>query len=266
MIANTPDVLKKIVSRKHEEILAARSNISLETLKEQVKSAPPVRGFVNCIKNKINMGSAAVIAEIKKASPSKGVLREDFDPISIAKSYEAGGATCLSVLTDIDFFQGSTEYLIQARANCQLPVLRKDFMVDVYQVYEARAMGADCILLIAACLTDEKMHELSTLAQELEMDVLVEVHDGDELQRALKLSLPMVGINNRNLRTFDTTLQTTLDLLEQMTDGRIVVTESGILNRNDVRLMRENNINAFLVGEAFMRSEDPGQRLSELFS
>jgi len=266
MTANTPDVLKKIVSRKQEEILAARSNIPLETLKQRVKSASPVRGFVNCIKNKINTGNAAVIAEIKKASPSKGILREDFDPVSIAKSYEAGGACCLSVLTDVDFFQGSTEYLIQARDNCQLPVLRKDFMVDAYQVYEARVMGADCILLIVACLTDEKMHELSVLAQELEMDVLIEVHDADELQRALKLPLPMVGINNRNLRTFDTTLQTTLDLLEQMTDDRIVVTESGILKPNDVKLMRENNINAFLVGEAFMRSEDPGLRLSELFS
>ena len=265
MITDAPDILKKIILRKHEEITAARNNISLDEIKQQLEIALPVRGFVGSIKAKISHGEAAVIAEIKKASPSKGVLRENFDPVTIAKSYEAGGACCLSVLTDVDFFQGSVEYLIQARNSCEIPVLRKDFMVDPYQVYEARAMGADCILLIVACLTDAKMNELSELAQELGMDVLVEVHDAEELQRALKLSLPMVGINNRNLRTFDTTLQTTLDLLEKITDDRIVVTESGILQPEDVKLMRDNNVNAFLVGEAFMRSDDPGQRLSELF-
>jgi len=266
MTTNTPDILKKIILRKQEEIELARNKIPLDEIKQRAETASPVRGFVRCIQDTIDQGKAAVIAEIKKASPSKGILRENFDPVAIAKSYEAGGASCLSILTDIDFFQGSIEYLIQARNNCTLPVLRKDFMIDPYQVYEARAMGADCILLIVACLTDAQMLTLSELAQALNMDVLVEVHDAEELQRALKLSLPMVGINNRNLRTFDTTLQTTLDLLKQISDDRIVVTESGILNSEDVKLMRDHNVNAFLVGEAFMRSDDPGERLSELFS
>ncbi|NOY67495.1 MAG: indole-3-glycerol phosphate synthase TrpC [Gammaproteobacteria bacterium] len=266
MTAQTPDILKKIILRKQEEITAARNLVSFDELKHQLETASPVRGFVDSIKKRISRNEAAVIAEIKKASPSKGVFRDDFDPVAIAKSYEVGGACCLSVLTDVDFFQGSTEYLVQARSNCQIPVLRKDFIVDPYQVYEARVMGADCILLIVACLTDEKMLILSDLAQELGMDVLVEAHDAFELKRALKLSLPMVGINNRNLRTFETTLQTTLDLLEQVTDDCIVVTESGILNSDDVKLMRDHNVNAFLVGEAFMRSDDPGMRLSELFT
>jgi len=265
MADNTPDILKKIIQRKQQEIAEARSLVSDQQIIELAQTAPPVRGFVESMKKRISAGEPAVIAEIKKASPSKGVLREDFDPAAIAASYESGGACCLSVLTDVDFFQGSTAYLKQARQHCQLPVLRKDFMIDVYQVYEARTMGADCILLIVACLEDEQMQQLSDLAQELDMDVLVEVHDADELQRALKLSLPMVGINNRNLRTFETSLQTTLDLIRQIPDQRIVVTESGILHTADVALMREHHVNAFLVGEAFMRSDDPGQRLSELF-
>lgn len=262
---NTPDILKKIIRRKHEEIQEASSRVSLDELKEQIKTAPAVRGFVDQMKDKIAAGLPAVIAEIKKASPSKGVLREDFHPAEIAKSYERGGAACLSVLTDVDFFQGSPEYLKQARAACNLPVIRKDFIVDPYQVYEARAMGADCILLIVAALEDEQMRELSDLAQELAMDVLVEVHDAEELERALKLPLPLIGINNRNLRTFETTLDTTLQLLNRIPDDRIVVTESGILKRKDVALMREHQVNAFLVGEAFMRSDDPGARLAELF-
>jgi len=262
---NTPDILKKIIQRKHEEIELARDKIPLDEIKQLSGAASPVRGFVESLNRNIADGKAAVIAEIKKASPSKGILRENFDPAGIAKSYQQGGASCLSVLTDVDFFQGATEYLVQARNSCSLPVLRKDFMVDPYQVYEARAMGADCILLIVACLNDTQMQTLSELAQSLNMDVLVEVHDAEELQRALKLPLPMVGINNRNLRTFDTSLQTTLDLLEQISDERLVVTESGILQPADVKLMRDHNVNAFLVGEAFMRSDDPGARLSELF-
>jgi indole-3-glycerol phosphate synthase len=239
--------------------------VSDDDIKHLASTAPALRGFVESIKKRIAAGDPAVIAEIKKASPSKGVLREHFDPAAIAVSYEKGGACCLSVLTDVDFFQGSEAYLRQARAHCSLPVLRKDFMIDAYQVYEARAMGADCILLIVACLTDGQMAILTELAQQLGMDVLVEVHDADELQRALQLPLPMVGINNRNLRTFETSLQTTLDLIRQIKDERIVVTESGILQAQDVRLMREHHVNAFLVGEAFMLSDDPGLRLSELF-
>ncbi len=265
MTDNTPDILKKIIHRKWEEIAEAQLLVPEQQLVDLVETAPSVRGFVDSMKKRINAGEPAVIAEIKKASPSKGVLREDFDPAAIAASYENGGACCLSVLTDADFFQGSVAYLKQARQHCQLPVLRKDFMIDAYQVYEARVMGADCILLIVACLEDEQMQQLSDLAQQLGMDVLVEVHDAEELQRALRLPLPMVGINNRNLRTFETSLQTTLDLIKQIPDQRLVVTESGILAAADVALMRENHVHAFLVGEAFMRSDDPGQRLSELF-
>lgn len=265
MADNTPDILKKIIQRKQQEIAEARALVSDQQIIELAQTAPALRGFVESMKKRIHAGEPAVIAEIKKASPSKGVLRENFDPAAIAASYESGGACCLSVLTDVDFFQGSAAYLKQARQHCQLPVLRKDFMIDIYQVYEARAMGADCILLIVACLEDELMQQLSNLAQELGMDVLVEVHDAEELQRALKLPLPMVGINNRNLRTFETSLQTTLDLIRQIPDQRIVVTESGILQTADVALMRAHHVNAFLVGEAFMRSDDPGQRLSELF-
>lgn len=265
MSDNTPDILKKIIHRKHEEIAEARQRISDSEIRQRAQSASPVRGFVDSIQRRIAAGDPAVIAEIKKASPSKGILREQFDPAAIAESYQKGGACCLSVLTDVDFFQGSIAYLQQARAQCRLPVLRKDFMVDDYQVYEARAMGADCILLIVSCLTDEQMQTLSHLAQDLGMDVLVEVHDAAELDRAMTLPLPMVGINNRNLRSFETSLQTTLDLIARIDDDRIVVTESGILQPQDVVLMRQHDVNAFLVGEAFMRSDDPGLRLAELF-
>jgi indole-3-glycerol phosphate synthase len=265
-MSGTPDILKKIVDRKLEEIADRVSKISLEEVKEKAKAASVPRGFVDSIKNKIASGKAGVIAEIKKASPSKGVMRENFDPVQIAKSYEKGGAACLSVLTDIDFFQGSDEYLQKARACCSLPVIRKDFIVDPYQVYEARAINADCILLIVACLTDDQLKQLSDLATGLGMDVLVEVHDEQELQRSLKLNLPLVGINNRNLRTFETSLGTTIELLKQIPDDRIVVTESGIHTPEDVKLMRDNNVNAFLVGEAFMRADEPGEKLAELFS
>jgi len=262
---NTPDILNKIIDRKREEIADAQSKVSLSDVMAQADAADPVRGFVASMQRRISAGDPAVIAEIKKASPSKGILRENFNPAEIAVSYENGGASCLSILTDVDFFQGCTEYLQQARASCSLPVIRKDFIIDPYQVYEARAMSADCILLIVACLEDGQMNELAALATELGMDVLVEVHDGDELERAMRLSLPMIGINNRNLRTFETSLQTTLDLMKRIDDGRLIVTESGILTPDDVRLMRDNDVNAFLVGEAFMRSDEPGTRLAELF-
>lgn len=263
---DTPDILKKIIHRKAEEIAARKQAVSLEVLHERIQAAPPVRGFVEAIRSKLTAGQAAVIAEVKKASPSKGVIRTDFRPADIARSYEQGGASCLSVLTDVDFFQGSDEYLQQARAACSLPVLRKDFIIDPYQVYEARAIGADCILLIAACLSSAQMQELSTLAVELGMDVLVEVHDAEELARTLPLNLPLVGINNRNLRTFETRLDTTLELLLHIPEGRIVVTESGIHTQQDVALMREHGVHTFLVGEAFMRADEPGAKLAELFS
>jgi indole-3-glycerol phosphate synthase len=220
---------------------------------------------VGAIEHKIQQGQAAVIAEIKKASPSKGVLRADFIPADIAQSYAEHGAACLSVLTDAQFFQGSVDYLKQARASCDLPVLRKDFMVDAYQVYEARAMGADCILLIAACLDDAQMKDLEAIARGLDMAVLVEVHDAEELNRALKLKTPLVGINNRNLRTFEVSLDTTLGMLKDVPSGRILVTESGILTPQDVQKMRDAKVNSFLVGEAFMRAPDPGQALADLF-
>ena len=266
MHEDTPDILKKIIQRKEQEIQERQAECSLDELKQQLASAPPVRGFVAALRAKIDAGEAAVIAEVKKASPSKGVMRENFQPAEIARSYEQGGAACLSVLTDIDFFQGSEEYLQQARQACSLPVLRKDFIIDPYQVYEARAIGADCILLIVSCLSDEQMHELSGLAQKLGMDVLVEVHDDIELYRAAQLKLPLMGINNRNLRTFETHIETTLDLLGDIPDGQIVVTESGIHTAEDVGLMRAHGVNAFLVGEAFMRAADPGEKLAELFA
>jgi len=264
-MSNTPDILKRILSRKVEEIVARSEQTHIDVLRERAQAASPVRPFVGAIEDKIRQGEAAVIAEIKKASPSKGVLREHFVPAEIACSYEQHGAACLSVLTDRDFFQGGEEYLIQARAACQLAVIRKDFIIDPYQVVEARAIGADCILLIVAALEDAQMEELMRLAHELGMDVLVEVHDAEELQRALCLETRLIGINNRNLRTFDTSLNTTLDLLEQVSDDRIVVTESGILKPEDVQLMRQHNVNAFLVGEAFMRADDPGAELAKLF-
>ena len=262
---NTPDILKKIIKRKEEEVAERLNNVSLEQVKQAVKDASPVRGFVDAIKAKIDSGKAAVISEIKKASPSKGVMRENFVPAEIAASYEKGGACCLSVLTDVDFFQGSDEYLKQARAACSLPVLRKEFIIDPYQVYEARAMAADCILLIVACLTDKQLQSLTSLATELSLDVLVEVHDADELKRALKLDLPLIGINNRNLRTFETSLDTTLTLLNTIPKDKIVVTESGIHTPEDIALMQKNNVNAFLVGEAFMVADEPGEKLAELF-
>ena len=265
-MSDTPDILKKIVARKLEEIDERSANISLDQLKAQLDNADAPRGFVQSLKDKIAAGQSGVIAEIKKASPSKGVLREHFVPAEIAKSYADHGAACLSVLTDVDFFQGGDAYLKQARAACSLPVIRKDFIVDPYQVYEARAMSADCILLIMACLTDRQLADLNALAMKLGMDVLIEVHDAEELERALKVPNPMIGINNRNLRTFDVSLQTTLDLLASISDDRLVVTESGIHAPEDVALMREHNVNAFLVGEAFMRADQPGEKLAALFA
>jgi indole-3-glycerol phosphate synthase len=260
------DILKKIVDVKRQEVAAALKRKSLEAMRADAESRVLTRDFVGALRNKIAAGQAAVIAEVKKASPSKGVLREDFIPADIAQSYAEHGAACLSVLTDKDFFQGSVDYLKQARASCDLPVLRKDFMVDAYQVYEARAMGADCILLIAACLDDAHMSELEAIARSLDMAVLVEVHDAEELQRALKLKTPLVGINNRNLRTFEVSLDTTLGMLKDVPADRLLITESGILNRADVQKMRDANVHAFLVGEAFMRAPDPGAALAELFA
>jgi len=262
---DTPDILKKIVQRKREEIAERAERLPLTTLAERLAGASPTRGFVRALERKIAQGEAGIIAEIKKASPSQGVIRPDFRPAEIAQSYAAAGAACLSVLTDMDFFQGADEYLQQARAACELPVIRKDFIVDPYQVYEARVLGADCILLIAACLDDDTLRTLSELAHRLGMDVLTEVHDEVELTRALRVEGRLIGINNRNLRTFEVSLQTTLDLLERIPPGRLVVTESGIHTPADVRLMREQGVKAFLVGEAFMRAPDPGQRLRELF-
>ena len=259
------DILKKILHRKVEEVLARSSSVPLRELMILAQSAPAPRGFVAAIEKKLAEGSAAVIAEVKKASPSKGLLREDFHPAEIAASYEKGGAACLSVLTDADFFQGHETYLKQARGACGLPLIRKDFIVDPYQVYEARVMGADAILLIVAALGDTMLLELSQLATHLEMDVLVEVHDSHELARALKLPMKLIGINNRDLRTFETRLTTTTELLPQIPRDRIVVTESGIHTPADVQFMRSHNINAFLVGEAFMRAPEPGEALKSLF-
>jgi len=260
-----PDILKKILHRKVEEVIERSAKLNKRDLMSLAEVASAPRGFVAAIERKLAEGKSAVIAEIKKASPSKGLLREDFHPAEIAASYEKGGAACLSVLTDADFFQGHEEYLKQARAACTLPVIRKDFIIDPYQVYEARAIGADCILLIVAALGDAMLLELSELARHLGMDVLVEVHDAHELERALKLPLKLIGINNRNLRTFETKLTTTTDLLQQISRDRIVVTESGIHSTADVRFMRNHGVNAFLVGEAFMRAPEPGEALKELF-
>ena len=259
------DILQRIVAVKQEEVQQARRVRSLADLHSDVAQAPPVRGFAAALQAKVAAGQPAVIAEVKKASPSKGVLRGHFLPADIARSYEAGGAACLSVLTDVQFFQGSTAYLQQARAACSLPVLRKDFIIDPYQVVEARAMGADCILLIAACLDDAQMAELEACALELGLDVLVEVHDAAELERALRLKTPLVGVNNRNLRTFEVSLDTTLELRDRIPAGRLLVTESGILGREDVRRMRAAGVHAFLVGEAFMRAPEPGVALQGLF-
>lgn len=265
-MANIPDILNKIIARKREEVTARSANVPLSRLREQLTMADAPRGFAAAIETRIAAGQAGVIAEIKKASPSKGVLRADFHPADIAASYAAHGAACLSVLTDVDFFQGSDAYLRQARAACALPVIRKDFMVDPYQVYEARAMSADCILLIVACLDDGQLRDLNDLAHELGMDVLIEVHDAEELERALRVENPLLGINNRNLRTFDVSLNVTLELLSQIPADRRVVTESGIHGPADVRLMRDHAVHAFLVGEAFMRADNPGAKLAELFA
>ena len=259
------DVLERIVAVKREEIAAARARRGLASLREEAEARPDVRGFGAALKAKIAAGHPAVIAEVKKASPSKGVLREHFVPAEIAASYERGGAACLSVLTDERFFQGAAAFLEQSRAACALPVLRKDFMVDAYQVFEARAMGADAILLIAACLGDTQMADLEAQAMALSLDVLVEVHDGAELDRALRLKTPLLGINNRNLRTFEVTLDTTLTLRAEVPADRVLVTESGILTAADVQRMRGAGVEAFLVGEAFMRAADPGAALAQLF-
>ena len=265
------DILKRILATKFDEVAKASSQVAMHVLRSdaeaslQENSLKP-RGFAANIEKKIADGHAGVITEIKKASPSKGVFREDFNPAEIASSYEKNGAACLSVLTDKDYFQGSARYLREARQACTIPVLRKDFLVDPYQVYEARAMGADAILLIAAALDDAQMKDFESIAHELNMDVLVEVHDAYELERALKLNTPLLGINNRNLRTFEVSLETTLSLLKDIPKEKRVVTESGILTKEDVALMRAAQVHAFLVGEAFMRSADPGVALSELFS
>jgi len=261
----TPDILKKILRRKAEEVSARAQHTSLRELSRRIESLPPTRGFVTAIDNALHKGNPAVIAEIKKASPSKGVIRENFEPAAIAASYARGGATCLSVLTDVDFFQGADVYLQQAREACPLPVLRKDFVVDAYQIYEARTIGADCILLIVAALGDAALVEFSQLADHLGLDVLVEVHDADEMERALALDVRLLGINNRNLKTFETSLQTTLDLLPKIPTDKIVVTESAIHTVDDVATMRQHQVNAFLVGEAFMRADDPGSKLAALF-
>ncbi|WP_405119951.1 indole-3-glycerol phosphate synthase TrpC [Pseudomonas leptonychotis] len=261
-----PTVLEKILARKAEEVAARRAILSLADVEKQARNADPVRGFAQALLAQAKRKQPAVIAEIKKASPSKGVLREHFVPAEIARAYETGGATCLSVLTDIDFFQGADSYLQEARAACALPVIRKDFMIDPYQIVEARALGADCVLLIVSALDDVQLAELAATAKAFELDVLVEVHDGDELERALKtLDTPLVGINNRSLHSFEVSLETTLDLLPRIPRDRLVVTESGILNRADVELMEISEVYAFLVGEAFMRADNPGAELERLF-
>ncbi|MBC7376641.1 MAG: indole-3-glycerol phosphate synthase TrpC [Burkholderiaceae bacterium] len=259
------DILNKIIEVKREEIAAALSRKSLAAMRADAESRVLTRDFLGAMRAKIASGKPAVIAEIKKASPSKGVLRENFIPADIAQTYAEFGAACLSVLTDRQFFQGEPDFLKQARASCDLPVLRKDFMIEPYQIYESRVMGADCVLLIAACLDDSRMAELEAIARSLDMAVLVEVHDAAELERALKLRTPLVGINNRNLQTFEVSLDTTLGLLAGVPADRLLVTESGILNREDVQRMRDAKVQAFLVGEAFMRAEDPGKALAALF-
>lgn len=264
-MSETPTILKKIIARKQQEIAERKTSSSLQDLLALAKQQSPVRGFVRSIEDALAAKKSAVIAEIKKASPSKGVIRENFDPVAIAKSYAAGGAVCLSVLTDVDFFQGDDAYLQSARAAVDLPVLRKDFVVDSYQVTEARAIGADCILLIVAALDKSLLHDLNAQALEMGLDVLVEVHNAEELELALALPNKLVGINNRNLHTFEVTLDTTFSLLGSIPKDKIVVTESGILACTDVSRMRDSGVNAFLVGESFMRAEDPGVKLAEFF-
>ena len=260
-----PDILRTILRHKAQEIGARARDLPLRSLADRAQHAPSPRGFAASLARRVDAGQPAVIAEIKKASPSKGLLRDPFDPGAIARSYELGGAACLSVLTDEAFFQGSDQALVQARAACSLPVLRKDFTIDPYQVYEARVLGADCILLIVAALGDAQLNELAGLAQHLDLDVLVEIHDAAELERVAHMHGTLLGINNRDLRTFNTTLDTTAALLEQVPRGRMVVTESGIHTREDVAFMRTRGVHAFLVGEAFMRAPEPGEKLRELF-
>lgn len=266
MMTEIRDTLRRILDRKVEEVADRRKHLPLEVLKDRIGAAGAPRGFLHALHTRIGAGQAAVIAEIKKASPSKGVLRENFEPAEIARSYQAGGAACLSVLTDVDFFQGADEYLQQVREACALPVLRKDFVIDPWQVYEARALGADCILLIVSAMGDSLLMELLPLADELGMDALVEVHDASEMERALATPASLIGVNNRNLRTFETSLDTTLELRPGFPEDRLLVTESGIHTRADVARMRRHGVNAFLVGEAFMKADDPGQKLAELFS
>jgi len=264
-VTHTSTILRKIIARKYEEIAERKRATSLAQLLNQARDQDPVRGFAQALNAKVQHGRAAVIAEIKKASPSKGVIRADFDPEMIARSYEKAGATCLSVLTDVDFFQGSDAYLQQARAATALPTIRKDFLVDEYQVVEARAIGADCILLIVAALDPTQLRDLNQQALELGLDVLVEVHDRNELELALQLPNRLVGINNRNLHTFEINLQTTFDLLPLIPRDRLVITESGILSRGDVAVMQQHGVYGYLVGESFMRAPDPGKKLAELF-
>jgi len=260
------DVLQRILARKCEEVAERRARVPLADLRARSLDAMTTRGFESTLRSKVLAGNAAVIAEVKKASPSKGVIRADFDPVQIAQSYAAGGASCLSVLTDVDFFQGDDRYLQAARGACALPALRKDFVIDAYQIYEARDLGADCILLIAAALDDSRLADFVSLATEIGIDVLLEVHDGEELQRALATPASLIGVNNRNLRNFETRLETTLELKPSIPPDRLLVTESGISTRDDVQLMRSHGVNCFLVGEAFMRARDPGVELRQLFA
>lgn len=264
-MTDTPDILKKILDRKTEEVATRQSSLSIANLEDIASGIEKPRGFYQALKFQTDRKLPAIIAEIKKASPSKGVIREDFRPVEIALDYAMNGAACLSVLTDKDFFQGSEVYLQMVRERCPLPVLRKDFMVDPYQIYESRALGADCILLIVAALDDGQLRELAAVAKQLGMDVLVEVHDAKELERALALDVKLIGINNRNLRTFETSLETTLSLQVDIPDGRLLITESGILCQDDVRLMLDHGIYGFLVGEVFMRAVSPGRKMAELF-
>jgi indole-3-glycerol phosphate synthase len=264
-VSKIADILVKILDTKAREVAERKQKKSLQQIKSELESITATRDFVAAIRERVEAGRTATIAEIKKASPSKGVMRENFDPAQIARSYEKGGAACLSVLTDVEYFQGSDAYLQQAKQACTLPVLRKEFIIDPYQVYESRLIGGDCILLIVAALDDQQLSEFTELAHSLGMAVLVEVHDAEELARALKLNTTLIGINNRNLRTFKTSLQTTVSLLAEIPANRIVVTESGIHERADVETMLAHDVRAFLIGEAFMRAEEPGDRLAQLF-
>ncbi|SFV87185.1 Indole-3-glycerol phosphate synthase [hydrothermal vent metagenome] len=264
-MTNTPDILKKIIARKEEEIATRKEVISVQKMLDAAYKDRDTQDFYQALKDKADLKQNAVIAEIKKASPSKGVLREDFNPVEIAKSYQQAGAACLSVLTDKDFFQGNDQYLSDVRKAVSIPVLRKEFIIDPYQVYESRTLGADCILLIAACLSDEQMEDLAMRAIAINMDVLVEVHNKEELHRTLQLRLPMIGINNRNLRTFGVSLNTTIELMKEVPENTLIITESGILTAEDVAFMRKNDIYSFLVGEAFMRQKNPGTALQEMF-